>query len=163
MKPIYFRTLFSLVLFTQLSLAQENSQYFFQFAGAPTVTAVFSGAGASRQSASSTMCTNYLHDLDPVAYLPTSAVPQIVQEQVDGVCEICTGVDLSRIDSCCAQPTSAACFEQFAAQTTPANNIATAAANPVTATAGASTPASTKTSNGNRFDAVSSERPLLQC
>jgi hypothetical protein len=48
---------------------------------------------------------------------------------VDGVCEFCTGLEKSRIDSCCPQATSSACFDQFAganaAQTEPASAMAT--------------------------------------
>src|SRR5271170_7998158 len=157
MKPTFFPTLFCLVFLTELSLAQENSQVFSQFVGAPTATAVFNGPSASDQSQSFTICTNYLHGLLPVDILSsgaTSMIPQLEQIQVDGVCQFCTSIQQTRIDSCCAQPTSVDCFEQFAAQTTPTTGQATATANPATVTGGASTPANTKTSNGDRLDAV---------
>lgn len=164
MKPTFFTTLLCLAFSTPLSLAQENSQLFSQFAGAPTVTANFNGSSATLLSSLFTICTNAIHALQPVNVAATSAVPQLEQEQVDGVCEVCVSVEISRIDSCCAQPTSVACFEQFAAQTTSTTSVATSIANFITtgatptATVPASTPSSTKTSNGNRFDAVGSER-----
>jgi hypothetical protein len=164
MKPTFFPTLSCLVFLTQLSLAQENSQLFSQYVGAPTATAVFDGPSASEQSQSFTICTNYLHELLPIAILnsaATSMIPQLEQIQVDGVCQFCTSVQQSRIDSCCAQPTSVDCFEQFAAQATPTTGEATATANPVTVTGGASIPANTKTSNSDRVDAVGSERSFL--
>jgi len=157
MKPAFFN-LFSLVLSTQLLLARGDSQVFSQYAGAPTVTAMFTGTGASQQSYLFTACTNYLHGLPALSGLGSSEVVQLEQEAADGVCELCTSVDLSRVDSCCAQPTSSACFEQYAAQTGPVTSIATATA---TAVASASTPTSTKTSNGNRVDAVGSKRSFF--
>jgi hypothetical protein len=122
------------------------------------VTAVFTGTGASLQSDSFTLCTNYLHELPVLSGLTSSLVVQLEQEAADRVCQFCTSIDLSRIDSCCTQPASSACFEQYAAQTGPVTSIVTATA---TAAASASTPTSTKTSNGNRVDAVGSKRSFF--
>jgi hypothetical protein len=160
MKPVLFTSWFCLVLSTQLSLARGDSQIFSQYAGAPTVTAAFTGSAASYLSGSFTICTNYLHGLPALSGYQGSIVAQLEQEAADGVCQFCTSLDLSRIDSCCAQPTSSLCFDQFAAQTDPITSMATAAAT-ATATATASTPTNTKASNGNRVDAVSSNRPPL--
>lgn len=122
------------------------------------MTAAFTGTGAPQQSSIFTICTNYLHGLPGLSGLTSSLVVQLEQEAADGVCEFCTSIDLSRIDSCCAQPTSSACFEQYAAQTGPITSMVAATA---TAAASASTPTSTKTSNGNRVDAVGSKRSFF--
>ena len=159
MKLIFVPTLYSLAVFTQLSLAQDNSELFSQYIGAPTASAAFDGTSASYQSDSFTICTNYLHGLvnPTMAGLPTSAFPQLEQEQVDGVCQFCTSLSQSRVDSCCAVASSVNCFEQFAAQKTPAANLATATTNKATATGVAGTAAATtKSSSGNKVDVVSS-------
>jgi len=155
MKLIFVPTLYSLAVFTQLSLAQDNSELFSQYIGAPTASAAFDGPSASDQSFTFTICTNYIHGLmNPTkAGLPTSAIPQLEQVQVDGVCEICTSISQSRVDSYC--------FEQFAAQKTPAANLATATTNLATATGVAGTAAATtKGSSGNKVDVVSSKKAV---
>jgi hypothetical protein len=163
MKLIFVPTLYSLAVFTQLSLAQDNSELFSQYIGAPTASAAFDGPSASDQSFTFTICTNYIHGLlNPTkAGLPTSAIPQLEQVQVDGVCEICTSISQSRVDSCCAVASSVNCFEQFAAQKTPAANLATATTNLATATGVAGTAAATtKGSSGNKVDVVSSKKAV---
>jgi len=160
MKLIFVTTLYSLAVFTQLSLAQDNSELFSQYIGAPTASAAFDGPSAAYQSSFFTICTNYIHGL-PNPVLATSADPQLEQMQVDGVCEFCTSLSQSRVDSCCAVASSVNCFEQFAAQKTPATNPATATTNKATATGVANTAAATtKGSSGNKVDVVSSKKAV---
>jgi hypothetical protein len=142
MKTPPFSTVICLGLLARLPTVMADSQLFSEFAGAPTITGAFQGPSASLQSAHFTICTNYLHGLQNPDTLPiTSMIPQLQQQQADGVCQFCTSLDISRVDSCCAQPTSVACFQQFAA----------VGAAP---TGGASTPANTKASTGGRVDTV---------
>ena len=156
MKLIFVPTLYSLAVFTQLSLAQDNSELFSQYIGAPTASAAFDGTSASYQSDTFTICTNYIHGLPN-----PSDMPQLEQVQVDGVCRICTSLSQSRIDSCCAVASSVDCFEQFAAQKTPAANPATATTNKATATGVVNTAAATtKGSSGNKVDVVSSKKAV---
>jgi hypothetical protein len=81
MKSTFFPTLFSyLVCFSsQLSLAQDNSQVFSQFLGAPTVTAAFNGPSSVQQAAMFKVCTNYVHGLVGLSDLPASASAQLEQ------------------------------------------------------------------------------------
>lgn len=161
MKLIFVPTLYSLAVFTQLSLAQDNSELFSQYIGAPTASAAFDGTSASDQSFAFTLCTNYIHGLLNPTSLPKSAIPQLEQVQVDGVCQVCTSLSQSRIDSCCAVASSVDCFEQFAAQKTPAANPATATTNKATATGVVNTAAATtKGSSGNKVDVVSSKKAV---
>ena len=123
--------LLSLPLLAQLAIGQENSQLFSQYIGATIATAHFSGPTPSLRSISFTACINYLHGLAAIPTdLSSTAEAPIIQVQVDGVCEICTSVSQSRIDSCCGVSTSVDCFDQFksggtAAQTTPPSVTAT--------------------------------------
>ncbi|KAH8689678.1 hypothetical protein BGW36DRAFT_466516 [Talaromyces proteolyticus] len=142
-----------------LVLAVDNSQYFSQFVGAATAT--FSGP--SSQSVYFPICTNYIHGLIDPNTLPTTASVQIFQEQVDGVCQICSKLDMTRIDSCCAQATSSACFQNFdaAAATTTADGhsaASTGSAGSGTSTAAATGTAvaagPTKSSNANKIDMI---------
>ena len=148
MRTTFASALVHLGFLAQTTLAQQNSQHFSKFAGAPTVTAEFEGPSASALSNDLKICTNFLHGLPPVDTLPvTSMIPQLEQQQADGVCQFCTSVKISRVDSCCAQPSSVACFNQFAA----------AAA---TTTGSGNLPANTKSSTGGKVNAVSSGRSL---
>jgi hypothetical protein len=163
MKCTLTPAILSLSLLAQLSLAQETSALFSQYIGAATATAQFAGPSASEQSFSLTLCTNYLHGLAAIpTALPSSALAQIVQVQVDGVCEFCTSVSQSRIDSCCGVATSVDCFDKFtaggAAQTTPASAGATTTpgSNSASATGGASASTSSH-SSGERVDVVSTK------
>lgn len=169
MKCTLTAALLSLSVFAQLSLAQEPSALFSQYIGASTATAHFAGPSASEQSLSLTLCTNYLHDLAAIpTALPSSALAQIIQVQVDGVCEICTSVSQSRIDSCCGVATSVDCFDQFTAggsgatQTTPASAGATTTPGSNSATATGGAPASTSShSSGERVDVVSLVKAIM--
>lgn len=161
MKPTSAPTLLSLAVLTQLSAAQDSSALFSQYIGATTATADFSGPSASDQSFSLTVCTNYLHGLAAIpTNLPATALAALVQVQVDGVCEICTSVSQSRIDSCCAVSTSVDCFDKFtagggAAQTTPAAAGATTTPGSSSATMTGTTPAATSSkSSGEKVDVV---------
>ena len=157
MKPTSIPALLWLGALAQISLAQENSEIFSQYFGAPTVSPTFNGPSASYQSDSFTICTNYGHGLQVLSALPTSISIQIEQLQADAVCGFCSSLELSRIDSCCGQATSVSCFAQFAAAAT----TAPASTTLVTTSAGASTPTSTSASIGHRYGEVSSQRPLL--
>jgi hypothetical protein len=163
MKATFAPTLLSLAVLAQLSAAQVNSALFSQYIGATTATAHFAGPSASLQSLDLTICTNYLHGLAAIpTNLPASALPPLIQIQVDGVCQICTSVSQSRIDSCCGVSTSVDCFDKFtagggAAQTTPAAAGATTTpgSSPATMTGGAPAPTSSH-SGGEKVDVVSS-------
>jgi len=142
MKTPSFFTVICLGLLARFPTVMADSQLFSKFAGAPTITRAFQGQSASFQSAEFTICTNYLHGLLNLDTYPiTSTIPQLQQLQADGVCQFCTSIDISRVDSCCAQPTSVACFQQFAAVG-------------ATPTDSASTSANTKASTGVRVDTV---------
>jgi hypothetical protein len=112
------------------------------------------------QSISFMGCTNFAHALQPApTNAATSAIRQLEQVQVDGICQLCTSLSQSRVDSCCAVPSSVDCFESFApgvAQKTPASTPAstTPAGSPATATGGANTQA-TSHSSGDRVHVVS--------
>ncbi len=149
MKSPLVSSIFCLGFLTQFSPVQGDSQLFSKFAGAPTVTASFKGSSASDLTNSFKACTNYLHGLPNADTYPiTSEIPQLRQQEADGVCTLCTSVQISRVDSCCAQQSSVSCFQQFAAVTTTGG--------------GASTPTNTKSSNGGKVRVVGSERPLLR-
>lgn len=142
MKAPSFITVICLGLLARLPTVMADSQLFSKFAGAPTITAAFQGPSASLQSTHFTICTNFLHGLpNPDTLAITSIIPQLQQQEADGVCQVCTSLDISRVDSCCAQPTSVACFQQFAAVGATPTDVA-------------STPANTKASNGVRIDTV---------
>ncbi|KAK6386126.1 hypothetical protein LTS17_001700 [Exophiala oligosperma] len=115
----YMATLVSLVH------VKADSSVFSQFIGATTA----SGPSSGDLATSFSICTNYLHVLPALTSLTPQLSTQLEQIAVDGVCDFCTGLDQSRIESCCGQTTSSACFDQFAgkaAQSTPASADATA-------------------------------------
>lgn len=117
--PFYSAALLCLAVLTPFAHVEANSAIFSQFIGATTA------APPSSTTYMFSICTNYLHGLPPLTGLPRSASIQAEQIAVDGVCQFCTSLDQSRIDSCCGQPTSSACFDKFAgpnaAQPTPAS------------------------------------------
>ena len=163
MIPTLFPVFFWLAVLARLSLAQDNSQIFSQYIGAPTASAAFNGPSASLSSAFFKGCTNYIHGLQGLSALPSSASVELNQVQVHGVCQLCTSVQQSRVDSCCAQPTSVDCFGKFANQQAPATAAATpttngALATSATAPSGTTAPSSTSASNGGMIDTVSSKR-----
>jgi hypothetical protein len=153
MKLTFAPIIFSLVAQIRLSTAQANSDIFSQYIGATATSVIFVGTGASYQSDGFTMCTNYAHGLNNPSHfsgVATSYIPQLEQEQADGVCQFCTSLSLSRVDSCCAVASSVDCFGQFAPAKTPAANLATATANNPTTTGVAGIP--TVTTSGSSCD-----------
>lgn len=142
--PSYSAILLCLALLNPLAHVQADSTVFSQFVGATTASYPSSGTLAAEFSG----CTNYLHVLVPLTGVSPSESTQVEQQYVDGVCQLCTSVGQSRIDSCCGQATSSACFDKFAAanvaQTTPASAIAT----PTGTSAGSSTSTPSSSSNG---------------
>ena len=132
-----------------LVLAQADSAVFSQYFGAATVTASIDPT----LSAGLAICTNLAHAFPAPQAVYTSYNDQLAQGNADAVCQLCTSLSQSRIDSCCAVPTSVECFKQFApsgkAQKTPATNSATGTgtANPFSATAST---IATKSSSGNK-------------
>lgn len=154
--------LICLYFFTNYSLAQQNSALFSQYLGAPTVSATFDSPSATLQSEDFAICTNYVHALQAIpTAIATSAVPQLQQQQVDGLCQFCTSLSLSRPDSCCAVPTSVDCFEAFAsggggaAKTSPTATTATTTAGIAAGTGGAPSPAATSKSGVESIGTVS--------
>jgi hypothetical protein len=140
---------YALTTLTQLSLAQQNSELFSLYLGASAATATFDGLSADLQSSYLKICTNYVHALPnpTAAAIHTSMYAQFEQEQVDGLCQLCTSLSQSKVDSCCSVATSVDCF--FAGQKAPATNKATSTGSSSTATA------TTKSSSGNKVDVVS--------
>lgn len=116
-------TLFTIT--TLLVLTQADSTVFSQYFGAATVTASVDPT----DSAGLAMCTNIAHAFPAPQPVYTSFNDQAAQGNADAVCQLCTSLSQSRIDSCCGVPTSVECFKQFApggtAQKTPATNVAT--------------------------------------
>ncbi|OAL31211.1 hypothetical protein AYO22_01244 [Fonsecaea multimorphosa] len=134
--------LFCLALLTPFAHVLAVSSVFSQFFGATTA----SPPSATESLYLFTICMNAIHGLPALTGLPRSESIQLEQEAVDAVCAGCSGLGQTRIDSCCAQATSSACFDQFAAnaaQTTPASASATP-----TALTGDSSPTSSSSSNG---------------
>jgi hypothetical protein len=129
--PLYSAALLCLIVLVSLIDAQGDSAIFSQFIGATTA----SGLSADYPGVAFAICTDYLRSLSPYTEetLPTHS-SQLQQIMVEGVCQLCTSVEQSRVDSCCAQATSSACFDQFvvgdAAQTTPASALVTPTATP---------------------------------
>lgn len=121
--PVYPAALLYLAVLIPFAHVQADFALFSQFIGATTASGPSPGDSAAYFSFS--LCTHYLHGLPAVTGLAPEYSTQIQQIAVDGVCRFCTSVDQSRVDSCCAQATSSACFDQFAganaAQTTPAS------------------------------------------
>lgn len=133
-----------------LVLAQADSAVFSQYFGAATVTASLDPT----LSAGLAICTNLAHAFAAPQAVYTSYNDQLAQGNADAVCQLCTSLSQSRIDSCCAVPTSVECFKQFApsgkAQKTPATNSATGTgtANPFTSATASTT--ATGSSGGNK-------------
>lgn len=119
--PSCSAVLLCLAFLTPFAQVQADSTVFSQFVGATTASYPSSGTLALQFSG----CTGYLHGLVLLTALSPSQSAQHKQSYVDDVCELCTSVGQSRIDSCCGQATSTACFDKFAtanvAQTMPAS------------------------------------------
>lgn len=111
------------LFFTLVSIVRADSSMFSQFIGATTVPATFAGDLVT----SATICTNYLHGLPETSGLPASAASQVFQEEVDGVCQFCTSLGQTRVDSCCGQASSSACFASFGGNTQPVTGTAASA------------------------------------
>ncbi|KIW87368.1 uncharacterized protein Z519_12004 [Cladophialophora bantiana CBS 173.52] len=141
----YSAALLCLAVLAPFAPVQADSSVFSQFIGA-TVAPTPTDTSAIPYF---TICTNYLHGLPALTDLSPSESTQLEQVAVDGVCQFCTSLGQSRVDSCCAQATSSACFDQFAAananaaQTTPAS----ASATPTTALTGDSGTTASSSSN----------------
>jgi hypothetical protein len=140
----YSTGLLCLAALTPFAVVQADSTVFSQFIGATTA----SGPSSGDLATSFTLCTNFLHGLPVLTNLASSLSTQLEQVAVDGVCQICTSIGQSRIDSCCGQATSSACFDQFAgsnaAQTAPASVSAT----PTATSAGGLSSTPSSSSNG---------------
>ncbi|KAF2430874.1 hypothetical protein EJ08DRAFT_697082 [Tothia fuscella] len=160
---MFFRTIITLAALGQVPLALASSEAFSQYFGSPTATANFNGDSASIQSFSFTICTNHGHALQtPYTQAAlTSINPQLAQQQADGVCQLCTSLSQSRIDSCCGVATSVDCFAQFApgnkvketaAQTTGANSVVKTGSAAATAT---------KSSSGHLMEVGGVAQPAL--
>lgn len=132
---------------TLLILVQADSTVFSQYFGAATVTASVNPTDSARLA----ICTNVVHVFPAPQPVYTSFNDQAAQGNADAVCQLCTSLSQSRIDSCCAVPTSVECFKQFVpggtAQKTPATNVATGSGTGSSLGSGAAT--STKSSGGN--------------
>lgn len=144
-----------LAVLASLTYVQADSSVFSQFIGATTA----SGPSSGDLATSFSICTNYLHGLPALTSLTPDLSTQLEQVAVDGVCDFCTGLDQSRIESCCGQTTSSACFDQFAgkaALSTPASADATAT--PTSDGAGGltstPTPTPTQTASGTSNNGV---------
>ncbi|KAH0845476.1 hypothetical protein AYO21_01888 [Fonsecaea monophora] len=144
--PSYRAALLYLAVLTRIAYVLADSSVFSQFIGS-TVAPV---PTLSDDLASSyfTICTNYIHGLPALSDLPVSESMNLEQIAVDGVCQFCTSVGQSRIDSCCAQATSSACFDQFAAANAGRTTPASASAEPTALTTGTSGPTASSSSNG---------------
>ncbi len=122
--PSYAALCFAVL--TLSGLVRTDSAVFSQFIGATTASPP--DPAISNGAFDFSLCTNFLHGLPALTGLDASASTQVQQQQVDGVCQFCTSLGQSRIDSCCPQATSSACFDQFgakAAETAPASASAT--------------------------------------
>lgn len=116
------------LLLAFVAVARADSSMFSQFIGATTVPATFAGDLV----ASATICTNYLHGLPNTSGLPVSGASQVFQQEVDGVCQFCTSLGQTRVDNCCGQASSSACFASFGGDVQP---VTATAASAITATA----------------------------
>lgn len=141
----YLAALLCLAVLSPFAHVQADSIVFSQFIGATTAIPP-SSTGLEPYFS---ICTNYLHGLPAMTGLSPSLSTQIEQQAVDGVCQFCTGLDQSRVDSCCGQATSSTCFDQFAAANTAQNNPASASATPTAASTAASTGGSSSTPSGS--------------
>ncbi|OKL58764.1 hypothetical protein UA08_05584 [Talaromyces atroroseus] len=113
-----------LSLFSLLSLSHADSVLFSQFVGATAIPATYVGTLSEAMS----ICTNYIHQIPNPSGLPATAFSQIFQEDVDGVCKFCSSLAQTRIDSCCGQASSSACFAGFGGDAVPATASASTTA-----------------------------------
>jgi hypothetical protein len=143
--PCHSAFLLGLAALTTLTHVQADSTVFSQYIGATTASAP-SDTGLAYDY---TICTNYLHGLPALTAIPSSLSSQLQQEAVDGVCQICGSVSQSRIDSCCAQATSSACFGQFAASNDSPTTPASVSATPTAVSGGSDDSSSTAASSSN--------------
>lgn len=120
--------LYQALLFIFVAVARADSSMFSQFIGATTVPATLAGDLV----ASATICTSYLHGLPNTLVLSASAASQVFQQEVDGVCQFCTSLGQTRVDNCCGQASSSACFAGFGGNAQP---VIAAAALAITTTA----------------------------
>ncbi|KAF7510717.1 hypothetical protein GJ744_006083 [Endocarpon pusillum] len=141
--PFYSVAFLCVAVLVPFAHVRADSAAFSQFIGATTA----SGPSSGDLVPSFNICTNYLHGLPALTSLQSSYSTQIEQMAVDGVCRFCTGLDQSRIDSCCGQATSSACFDQFAGANTARTTPASASATRTATSAGGSSVMPTNSSN----------------
>jgi hypothetical protein len=154
MMPFYQAALLCLAVLLPFTHVQADSTVFSQFIGATTA----SGPSSGDLAYSFTICTNALHGLPALTSLSPSESTQLEQEAVDIVCQACINLGQSRVDSCCAQATSSACFDQFAASNAVQTTPASVSAFPTATSVGGSSPTPSSSSNGGVITQV---RPLL--
>ncbi|OAP58646.1 hypothetical protein AYL99_07736 [Fonsecaea erecta] len=137
--------LLGLAALTPVTPVQADSTVFSQFFGATTANP----PSATDSLYLFTICTNAVHGLPVLTDLSHSESIQLEQVAVDAVCQGCTGLGQTRIDSCCALATSSACFDQFAAENNAAQSTpASASASTTGLTAGDSSPTAGTSPNG---------------
>ncbi|KIW28330.1 uncharacterized protein PV07_08003 [Cladophialophora immunda] len=142
--PSYRAALVFLAALTPFAYVHADSSVFSQFFGATTA----SPPSATDSLYLYTICTNAIHGLPALTGLPLSESIQLEQVAVDAVCAGCTSLGQSRIDSCCAQATSSACFDQFAAANAAQTTPASASATPTALTGDSGTTASSSSNGG---------------
>jgi hypothetical protein len=159
-----------MIAFNLLLIAALSSTGLANFAGDPisyyigaSVTNTF--ASTASQSSQLDVCTNYLTAIqDPAPTTTTSATLNFADAM--NVCNDCTSLSLSRIDSCCAMTDSAqwpSCFDAAQGKAQATGTGATGAkgtpsSNPATATGATglgATATATKASGGSKARMVS--------
>jgi hypothetical protein len=150
------------LLFAFVSVIRADSSMFSQFIGATTVPATFTGDLV----ASATICTNYLHGLPNTSGLPASAASQVFQQEVDGVCQFCTSLGQTRVDSCCGQASSSVCFASFGGDAQPVTTTAPSVIAPTampTAVTGATVTSTKSGSDAERSAVVRTKSSAAPC
>lgn len=151
--------LYSALLLAFVGVIRADSALFSQFIGATTVPATF----GTDLVASVEACTDYIHGLPNTSGLPASGASQIFQQEVDGVCQFCTSLGQTRVDSCCGQASSSACFASFGGDAHP---VTATTASGITATAlptSATGAAVTSTKSGSDAERSAFVRIKLPC
>lgn len=159
-----------MVAINLLLIAAFSSTGLANFAGDPfsyyigsSVTATF--ASTASQSSLLDVCTNYISAIQDTSAPSTTTATELNMADARNVCQYCTSLSQSRVDSCCAKTDSAewaSCFASAAngkAQATAGatSGKSTPASNPATATGGtglSATASATKSSSGSRLRMV---------
>ncbi|KAK4464615.1 hypothetical protein QBC42DRAFT_294885 [Cladorrhinum samala] len=166
MKPTSTPLLLSLGMLARQSLA-DDSDFFSQYAGAPTVTTKFVWPNAQLSSVMHESCTDLLNSVRSMSEYFYTNIPYYKTPLADAVCMLCTNVQVALADSCCGQSNSVACFDQFASGgtvTAPPTSASTGDAGTVTSTGGgggAVAASSTSKALGGRVDVVGVKSTLL--